>query len=133
MSTAGTHGLIIGAAPLHVVSPFPQHASNEHVGNPSSSEGLYILSAPYSWDGMWELRSDLLVNVRTTWQEVLATTYLSVQEQGVGESFEAAVMDLLTSLSDYYQSLLGRETNLGTPGIDDLKRLRSLIKPKSAP
>ena len=113
MTTVGTHELIIGAPSLHVVGHVSQYFTNEDVGNPVSSEGLYVVPGQYSWDDAWELRRDLLVEIRTTRDDVLATTYLSVQEYGAGPSLPVAIQDLLTSLSDYYQSLESRKETLG--------------------
>ena len=62
-----------------------------------------------SWDDEWESIDDLLVNVHTTPQEVVASTYLPTLEYGVGDTVPEAVHDLLTSLSDYYHSLESRE------------------------
>lgn len=73
-----------------------------------------------------------MVEVRTSRDKVLTSTYLTVQEYGAGLSLEAAIHDLLESLSDYYQSLKGREDGLGPPGKADLERLRSLIRVKSS-
>ena len=103
----------------------------EEVGNPTSSIALYVLPATYSWNGSWELKRDIFVEIQSYHGEVVAITYLTVQEYGVGNSFEDAILDLLTSLQDYYMSLMAREKSLGPPGVKDLEILRSLIQPKS--
>jgi hypothetical protein len=70
----------------------------------------------------------LFVDVSTTRQQVLATTYLTVAEYGVGESMDEALVDLLTSLSDYRESLEKREDRLGPPAAADLDKLRKLVQ-----
>jgi hypothetical protein len=127
MSTFGTHELFTLASTVTFVSGESFHVSNVDVGNPTFSEGLYLLPEQQAWDNAWELKSHLMVVIHTSRDEVLASTYLTVQEYGVGPSLEAAIQDLLTSLSDYYQSLESREERLGPPGKEDLERLRALI------
>ena len=101
-------------------------------GSPITSEGLCTLAAGTSWDDGWELIVDLMVNVHTTPQEVVTFTYLTTLECGAGHTFSEAVQDLLTSLSDYYLSLISREDALGQPGVEDLSILRSLLRVKSS-
>ncbi len=69
-----------------------------------------------------------MVEVNTSWEEVIAITYLTVQEYGIGDSFGSAIEDLLTSLSDYYQSLESRQSQLAPPASKDLEILRRLIR-----
>ena len=83
------------------------------------------------WDN-WKLCDDLFVEVRTSLTEVVAITRLTVEEYGVGLSFEEAMLDLLRSLSDYRQSLEGREEALGELAKEDLRILRGLITRKSS-
>jgi hypothetical protein len=68
-----------------------------------------------------------MAEISTSGREVMASTYLEIAEYGVGASLEDAVADLLTSLSDYRESLEKREDRLGPPAVDDLERLRKLI------
>ena len=103
----------------------------EAVGNATSSTGLFIIPSDYSWDDSWELMRDLFVEIHCYPGEVVAFTYLTVQEYGVGDSFEDAILDLVTSLQDYYMSLMARKENLGPPGVKDLEILSSQIRPKS--
>ena len=91
------------------------------------SEEMYFVPEGYSWEDCWCLATILVVEIRTSLREVLATTWLTVQEFGVGESFEEAVDDLLTSLSDYLQFLQAREERLGPGEQKDLDILRHLI------
>ena len=77
----------------------------------------------------------LVVSIQSSKLEVVATTFLTstVQEYGVGDSVEAAIADLLTSLSDYHESLRDREARLAPGETGDLASLRDLIgmKPSS--
>ncbi len=91
-----------------------------------STEGPYIIPARASWDGCWELATDLTVQVSR--KEVLANTHMTVQEYGVGPTLDEAIQDLLTSLSDYRESLEAREKTLGEEALEDLKQLRALIR-----
>ena len=92
------------------------------------TDGAHIIPAQASWDGRWELATDLTVIVRTSQREVLVSTHKSVQEYGVGASLDDAILDLLTSLSDYCESLESREKTLGKEGLEDLRLLRALIR-----
>ena len=93
------------------------------------STGLYLIPAKHSWDNSsWELLNELLVEIHYSTAEVLATTCLSVQEYGIGSTFEEAVADLLTSLSDYYQSLEARQDRLADAAVNDITKLRQLIR-----
>ena len=104
----------------------PEVGDSHHIQVVPSGGGLFLVTRGRSWKG-WELTTDLLVEIAASEQEVLATTYLAIAEYGIGESLEEAVADLLTSLSDYRESLEKREDRLGPPAVDDLERLRKLI------
>ena len=93
-----------------------------------STEGPYIIPARASWDSCWELATDLTVFVQTSRKEVLASTHMTVQEYGVGASLDEAIQDLLTSLSDYRESLETRGNTLGKEALEDLRLLRVLIR-----
>lgn len=97
-----------------------------------SRTGRYVVPAQYSWDNGWELTGDLPVDVRTSQEEVVAAARLTVEEYGVGASVEDAVLDLLTSLTDYCQSLEAREGSLGPPAAKDLEILRGIVRRKSS-
>ena len=124
MATSGTHEFSISSNAY-------QSSGTGAVGNPASSKGLYIIPACHLWDGSWELATDLMVEVNTSWEEVMAVTYLTIQEHGVGDSLESAILDLLTSLSDYYKSLESREARLAPSASEDLQMLRNLVRPAS--
>ena len=70
---------------------------------------------------------DLFVEIRASSGEVVAVTYLTLEEYGVSNSAEQAIPDLLTSLSDYYESLVSREERLAPSAREDLAKLRHLI------
>ena len=97
----------------------------------------FIIPARYSWeDGWeesWELLDDLHVEVRECFecQQVLVGFPLAFEEYGVGSTWHAAVFDFLTSLSDYYESLLDLEDGLGPPAQEDLAMLRKLLRAKA--
>ena len=97
-----------------------------------SRTARYVVPAQYSWDNGWELTGDLPVGVRTSQEEVVAVARLTFEEYGVGASVEDAVRYLLTSLTDYYQSLEAREGSLGPPPAKDLEILRGMVRPKSS-
>ena len=108
---------------------FPSPCSGtESTDDSTSSKGLYFIPAGHSWDDRWKLVADLNVQVNSSQEEVVAVTCLDLQEYGVGDSLESAVIDLLTSLSDYYQSLESRADKLATPASKDLTILRRLLQ-----
>ena len=122
MTTSGTHKL-----PDYLV-PSP-HSGTESTNNPPSSKGLYYIPAGHSWDDCWELASDLHIEVDTTPEdEAVVITCLNLREYGMGDSLESAITDLLTSLSDYYQSLESREAKLAPSASKDLQILRGLVR-----
>ncbi len=75
-----------------------------------------------------ELLSDLAVQVQTTPEAVLVIAGSPVEEYGAGLSVEEAAYDLLTSLSEYHESLEEREARLGASAAADLAKLRSIIR-----
>ena len=97
-------------------------------GNPTSGEGNCRIPAGRSWEGGWELLSDLAVQVQTTPEAVLVIAGAPVEEYGAGLSVEEAAYDLLTSLSEYHESLEEREARLGASAAADLAKLRSIIR-----
>ena len=98
------------------------------VGTSASSKGLYFIPSSYSWDTCWELAVDLQVEVNTSTEGVVIVACMDLQEFGTGESLEIAIQDLLTSLSDYFESLESRQEKLGTSAIEDLGTLRRLLR-----
>ena len=108
---------------------FPSPCSGaESTDDSTSSKGLYFIPAGHSWDKCWELASDLYLEVNLSQGQEVAVSCLELQEYGVGVSLESAVADLLTSLSDYYESLVSREDNLAEPAVEDLQTLRNLLR-----
>ena len=99
----------------------------ESTGNPPSGKGRYLIHAGHPWDDCWELADDLNIEVDTTPEDAVTVTCLNLQEYGIGDSLESAITDLLTSLSDYYQSLESREANLAPSARKDLEILRRLV------
>ena len=93
---------------------------------------LHVIPSDCSWDGDWELAGDLVVEVQTYREEVLAIAHeLTVEEYGAGASLEEAVQDLLTSLSEYREVLEEREAGLGVPAAADLAKLRKILRRRS--
>lgn len=95
---------------------------------PPYSEKPHCIPTGHAWEGGWELARDLWVEIRTTSEETLAVTRLTVEEYGTGASVEEAVQDLLTSLSEYRESLEEREERLGVPAVADLAKLRKILR-----
>ena len=103
--------------------------SSLYADRPESSKNLHVIPSDCSWDGNWELTADLLVDIHTSREEVLAVSHhLTVEEYGEGASVEEAVQDLLTSLSEYRESLEEREARLGASAAEDLAKLRGIIR-----
>ena len=120
MSTSRTDKL-----PVYLV-PASQ-SETKSTGNPISGKGAYFIPAGHSWDTCWELAYDLPVEVNTSPEEAVIVTSLGLQEYGIGDSLEIAIEDLLTSLSDYLQSLESREEKLESSATEDLRTLRRLL------
>ena len=125
--------MTFNAPSLHVVTPVSEPAMTDKIGIAESSETIYFVPRGYAWDNTWCLAIDLLVQVCTSWEEVVATTYLTVQEYGLGTSFEEAIYDLMTSLSDYCQSLESRRERLGPAESADLAKLHQLLTHQTRP
>ena len=99
-----------------------------HEDHDAGREG-HVIPSGYSWDGGWELAGDLVVEIQTSGEEVLAVAHqLTIEEYGAGASLKEAVQDLLISLSEYRESLEEREANLGAPAVADLAKLRGIIR-----
>ena len=97
--------------------------------DPDSDKELHVIPSDCAWGSEWELAGDLVVEIRTSEEEVLAVArHLTVEEYGAGASVEEAVQDLLTSLSEYRESLEEREARLGAPAVADLAKLRGMIR-----
>ena len=71
-----------------------------------------------------------MVDIETSKEGVVATTFLEVAEYGIGASLNDAVLDLLTSLSDYLVSLEERADRLSPEALQDLQKLRGLVRAK---
>ncbi len=103
--------------------------SNLYADRPDPGKGLHVIPSDCSWDYDWELTADLVVEIQASGEEVLAVSHhLTVEEYGEGASVEEAVQDLLTSLSEYRESLEEREARLGASATEDLAKLRGIIR-----
>lgn len=103
--------------------------SNLYADRPDPGKVLHVIPSDCRWDGDWELTADLVVEIQASGEEVLAVSHhLTVEEYGEGASVEEAVQDLLTSLSEYRESLEDREARLGLSAADDLAKLRGIIR-----
>ena len=121
MSTPRIHKL-----PAYLI-PFP-NTEKESDGNSALDERFYFIPSGHSWGNCWHLTADLHVEVNSLQEEMVSITCLDLQEYGIGDSMESAITDLLTSLSDYYQSLESRQAKLAPPGVKDLNMLRHLLR-----
>lgn len=95
-----------------------------------NAETLSLVVLPKGW-GLEKGRSltgMLLAQLRTSRNGVLATTYLEAEEYGWGNTEGEAVMDLVTSLLEYKESLETRQNLLGDAPLADLKKLRQLFE-----
>ena len=97
------------------------------------SNTVTVLTLPRDSEiGDWRLKSIILVQIRTTRKEWLATTWLEgIAEYGVGEGGSEAIIDLVVSLGEYRESLEKREVNLGDSARRELDYLRRLIERRS--
>ena len=107
----------------------PSNAYADRHESPDSAKEMHVIPSDCSWDGDWELTADLVVEIQTAGENVLAVSHLlTVEEYGEGASVEEAVQDLLTSLSEYRESLEEREARLGASAAADLTKLRGIIR-----
>ena len=98
-----------------------------------SSGDACLIPAKRSWGNpSWELLNELPVDLQVSESETLVAACVIVQEYGIGETFDEAIEDLLTSLSDYYESLEAREDRLAESEANDLAELRQLIRRRAA-
>ncbi|MBI2171764.1 MAG: hypothetical protein HYU30_07065 [Chloroflexi bacterium] len=78
--------------------------------------------------GPWRLNSLLLAEVHIAQDSVIALTYLNqTSEYGSGQTPEAALCDLVSSLGEYREALESRRDRLGLSAIGDLAVLENLI------
>ena len=98
----------------------------------------FVIPACYSWEDAWERRWELLDDLHVEMREcfkceqTLAVFPLAFEEYGVGPTWHIAIFDLLTSFSDYLESLGKHEGRLDPSAEDDLAMLRKLVRAKPA-
>ena len=115
-----------------MTDPSDFHSDSSTVA--TSSGDTWLIPAKRSWGNpSWELLDELLVELHGSEVETMVATCKTVQEYGIGETFEEAIEDLLTSLSDYYESLEAREDRLAEAETENLAKLRQLIRRRAAP
>ena len=103
--------------------------SNLYADRPDLDKVLHVIPSDCSWDDDWELTADLVVEIQTSGEEVLAVSHhLTVEEYGEGASVAEAIQDLLASLSEYRESLEEREARLGASAAADLAELRGILR-----
>lgn len=100
---------------------------------PRRSETLTVLSILKGSDiGGWRLKSVLLVQIRRTRKQSLATSWLEgVTEYGVGKTDSEAITDLVMSVGEYRESLEKQENKLGDTAQKELSYLRRLVERSS--
>lgn len=100
---------------------------------PRRLDTLTVLAVPRDTEiAGWLLRSVLLVQLRRSRKEWVATTWLErLAEYGSGETDVEAIKDLVVSLGEYRESLERRESKLGEPARKELVALRRLIEPST--
>lgn len=77
----------------------------------------------------WCLKSIMLVQIRHSRRETVATTWLEgVAEYGTGQGEAEAITDLVVSLGEYRESLEKQENKLGGSAQRELNYLRRLIE-----
>ena len=94
----------------------------------TSSVGMYLIPAGYSWDNGWRLTQDMTVEVRITSEAVLLFSH-TLGEFGAGNTLCDAIQDFLTMMSDYRESSQRREDRLPPDEQEKLKLLRKVLEP----
>ncbi len=97
---------------------------------PDETFSLAYLDKGTLLDPSHPLRSFLMVALRASRTGILATTFLEAEEYGWGDSQEAALKDLGSSLVGYLESLEARSGKLADSALADRKKLRALIDTK---
>lgn len=128
MSTVENASLNLLPITNPVVSIFP-HSSDTTEAISLEIESLSLIVLPRGWEfkAGRRLNSILLVQVRASRNGVLAITYLEAEEYGWGMSEHEAVMDLMSSLVEYMESLESRQDRLAEPALADLRKLQQLF------
>lgn len=108
---------------------FPVHKPGKTVA-PFKSPTLSVYSLPRRTEiSGWRLKTLLLIQVRRTRRESVATTWLEgMVEYGTGKGESEAIADLVVSLGEYRESLEKREKNLGDSARKELDYLRKLVE-----
>ena len=98
--------------------------------NPRKLDSLTVLSVPRDTRmGNWRLKSLLMVQLRRTRRQWVATAWLEgTAEYGTAETVGEAIMDLVDSLGEYLESLEKRADTLGDSAQRELAYLRNLIE-----
>lgn len=102
--------------------------------NPSQLDSLTVLSVHKDTElEGWRLKSVLVVELRHTDGQYMATTWLEkTAEYGISATAPEAITDLIISLGEYLESLETREEDLGDSAKLELNFLRNLIENASA-
>ncbi len=102
---------------------------------PEPSTGVKSVWIPmeFTWDANWRLTQGVMVHLETSAESVTAVAGLEgIDEYGEGATQDAALYDLLTSLTEYMESLEEREGRLHPTAEQELEALRRLIQRSSA-
>lgn len=114
----------IGSSAISI-APFKPSAETDAGQSESLEMRLLYTGHPV---GAYKLKADLLVEIRRTWEQCIASTWLEgVIEYGAGNSDTEAIVDLVSSLGDYRISLMRRKDSLGESAKRDLELLQQLI------
>jgi hypothetical protein len=125
--------------PIHDFVPHFSSVTNVPISYPIShmnmgaislaaeSLSLIVLLTGWQASSSHHLKSVLLVKLRTSESGVLAITYLDTEEYGWGKTENEAIIDLITSLVEYMESLEARQDQLGDSAVTDLEKLHALL------
>ena len=91
---------------------------------------LVVIPPGLKVEGLPPLSMVLLAQLKVSRRGVLAITYLDAEEYGAGQTEAEAIMDLVSSLAEYKDSLEKRELRLAEGAIADLAKLRRLFETK---
>jgi hypothetical protein len=121
--------MVINASPWVDVSPktvvFNTSSSKPPEG-PSVSLELRFIPPHIPIKTGWKLASSLMIAIQIEGNHFIAKVPF-LDEYGLGVTTEEAIDDLLTSLVDYNESLLRRESRLSEPLKRDLENLKKVL------
>lgn len=133
MTTFGTTEIRVPMPPVSTqFASFskPAESDTSFLSIVEEAVSLVVIESGFKLEGLPPLSAVLLAQLKVSRRGVLAITYLDAEEYGSGQTEREAVLDLVSSLAEYKDSLEKREPRLAEGALADLVKLRQLFAPK---